>query len=90
MALHKITYSGTFIHCSQPDSLEILTHTTVGVDEHGKIAFIVPSTAELPVRADENWEKGPSTRDNEFFFPGLIGKVHQRSVRVDSDMDKSR
>ena len=38
--LHPTIYVGTFVHCRNERELEIVDPGVIGVDQHGKIAFV--------------------------------------------------
>lgn len=65
----RTVYYGTFIHSKSLSELEYL-EKAVGVDENGKIAFMVNSGEQVP----EDWKdaKEVRARSNQFFFPGFI------------------
>lgn len=76
MALEKMIYEGTFIHCASLTELDIVENGIIGVDEHGKIAFIRRNSDESGRPKAEGWEAAKTVKiqDHRFFFPGFIGK----------------
>ena len=75
MALQKTIYIGTFIQCETLTELDIIPNGMVGVDEHGKIAFVLRSFKGRRYPDNEGWEEAKIIRiqDHGFFFPGFIG-----------------
>lgn len=75
MALQKTIYIGTFIQCETLTELDIIPNGMVGVDEHGKIAFVLRSFKGRRYPDGEGWEEAKIIRiqDHGFFFPGFIG-----------------
>ncbi|XP_032372174.1 guanine deaminase isoform X2 [Etheostoma spectabile] len=67
-------FRGTFIHATPQTALQILEDHLVGVDTHGKIAFI-ENGAELN-RLSQTFGFSPSDvtqlAQHEFFMPGLV------------------
>jgi len=76
MALEKTIYAGTFIHCNNLTELDIITNGTIGVNEHGKIAFVSSNSTEIRLPSDAGWEQAKIVKiqDHGFFFPGFIGR----------------
>ncbi|KAK5108932.1 hypothetical protein LTR62_007647 [Meristemomyces frigidus] len=74
MSLEKTIYVGPFVHCKSLNELDICTTGQIGVDEHGKIAFVLRESAGQPTSTQKGWEnaKVVRTKDNGFFFPGFI------------------
>ncbi|KAM3421648.1 Guanine deaminase [Cercospora zeina] len=74
MALQKTLYVGPFIHCKTLTTLDVCTSAVIGVDGHGKIAFVDRDVdqSQLPVR--EGWEDATvvSIDGSGWFFPGFI------------------
>lgn len=75
MALEKTLYIGPFIHCETLTELDICPNGMIGVDEKGKIAFIVRSVKGQQIPFNGGWEDAKTVRINGpgFFFPGFIG-----------------
>ncbi|KAK6442692.1 hypothetical protein LTR95_001051 [Oleoguttula sp. CCFEE 5521] len=71
MALERRKFVGTFIHSKSLTDLEICEEATIGVDEHGKIAYI---TRPGPDKAPDGWDSVHTIKleGNKFFFPGFI------------------
>lgn len=80
MALEKTLYIGPFIHCESLTELDICPNGMIGVDEAGKIAFILRSIKGAQIPVAEGWEEAKTVRINGpgFFFPGLIGNTDGR------------
>lgn len=76
MTPKRTLYVGPFVHSKSLQDLEICQEGIIGVDEHGKIAFIERVGNDAGAAAGKH---GWSTyeivriRDNGFFFPGFIG-----------------
>ncbi len=79
-------YSGTFIHCTSCDELEVLENAHVGVDEEGVIRFLerdVQSNGRNVDDITKAWGWGKQGTDwklvackiagRSWFFPGFIG-----------------
>jgi guanine deaminase len=73
----KTIYVGTFVHSESPTKLDICKTGAIGVDESGKIAFVLrdvedPSTISSK---EPGWEDAKIVKIGklEFFFPGFIG-----------------
>lgn len=77
MALEKTIYNGAFVHCESLTELEICTNGMIGVDEHGKISFVLRDLRGRKMPSGEGWEQAKVVRiqDHGFFFPGFIGIV---------------
>ena len=75
MALEKTIYIGPFVHCESLNELDVCPNGMVGVDEDGKIAFVLRSMKGRRFPDDEGWEEAKIVRilDHGFFFPGFIG-----------------
>ena len=80
MALDKTIYVGPFVHCETLTELDVCPNGMIGVDERGKIAFILRSMKGRRIPSDEGWEQAKIVRiqDHGFFFPGFIGKRRWR------------
>jgi guanine deaminase len=79
MAGSKTIYRGAFVHCASLNDLDICENGSIGVDESGKIAFILRDVGEGPQHLpDCGWEQAEVIRvkDEGFFFPGFIGRAH--------------
>lgn len=76
MPLEKKIYVGPFIHCVSLTEVEICLTAAIGVDEHGKIAFVLKNVVDGKLPTKEGWEsaKTVKTEGNSFFFPGFIGE----------------
>jgi len=79
MVLDLTIYHGTFIHCKSLTELDICPNGAIGVDENGKIAFV---TRDQDGTKTPGWEDAKSLRlhDNQFFFPGFIGRPTTHST----------
>jgi guanine deaminase len=77
MSLEKTIYIGTFIHCESLTELDIVPNGMIGVDEEGKIAFVLRSFKGRTIPDGEGWENAKIVRiqDHGFYFPGFIGSV---------------
>jgi guanine deaminase len=78
MAASKTIYRGAFVHCASLTDLDICEDGSIGVDESGKIAFVLRDVGEGPQQlSDSGWEQAEVVRvkDEGFFFPGFIGRV---------------
>jgi guanine deaminase len=77
MAVERTIYVGRFIHCKTLTDLDIFTGN-IGVDEHGKIAWVLPYITDGYVDAQPGWEETKTVaiepEGSSFFFPGFIGK----------------
>lgn len=73
-ATRKTIYIGPIIQSKSLNELDICLEGAIGVNEHGKIAF-VSRDQTLPL--DEEWKDAKCIRlsNNEFFFPGFIGML---------------
>lgn len=74
-ALHKTIYIGPFVHCATLTELDVCPNGTIGVNEDGKIAFILRDRQERQVPQGQGWKEAKIVRiqDHGFFFPGFIG-----------------
>jgi guanine deaminase len=76
MTVERSIYCGSFVHSLSPSELEICSSAAIGVDEHGKIAFIERDTKDGNAAAKKHgWSdvKVVQADDSGFFFPGFIG-----------------
>lgn len=73
--LGKTIYIGAFVHCKSLDELEVWPEGAIGVDEDGKIAFIMRDEESGQSPANQGWERAKvvQLKDHGFFFPGFIG-----------------
>lgn len=72
----RTLYVGPFVHSESLQDLEICQEGIIGVDEHGKIAFIERAEIDAAAAAEKHgWSSYEIVRirDNGFFFPGFIG-----------------
>ena len=78
-SLEKTIYIGPFIHCESLTELDICPNGMIGVDEDGKIAFVLRSIKGRRFPDGEGWEQAKIVRvqDHGFFFPGFIGPLSQ-------------
>lgn len=74
MGLEKTLYIGPFIHSESLDTLDICPNGMIGVNELGKIAFILRDIKGRRFPSGEGWESAKVVRiqDHGFFFPGFI------------------
>lgn len=75
-SLQKTLYIGPFIHSDSLTELDICPNGMIGVDESGKIAFVVRSVKGQRVPfAEEGWEQAKVVRIEGpgWFFPGFVG-----------------
>lgn len=79
MALEKTIYIGPFIQCETLTELDVVPNGMIGVNEQGKIAFVLRTVKGRQMPAGEGWEDAKIVRiqDHGFFFPGFIGKCIQ-------------
>ncbi|KAI9769964.1 MAG: hypothetical protein M1840_003674 [Geoglossum simile] len=73
--LRRNIYFGTFIHSKTLRELDIFENGAIGVDEHGKIAFVKRAVENVgSVIAAYGWEDAQvvQTSGCQFFFPGFI------------------
>ena len=84
MALEKTIYIGTCIHCETLTELDIVPNGMIGVDEQGKIAFVLRSMKGRRIPNGEGWEQAKIVRiqDHGFFFPGFIGLCPPSNILV--------
>ena len=84
MTLEKTIYIGTFIQCDTLTELDIIPNGMIGVNEQGKIAFVLRSYKGRRYPDGEGWEEAKIVRiqDHGFFFPGFIGQSHKSDHRV--------
>lgn len=70
MNASRTIYRGTFVHCRSLTDVEVIENGAIGVDEHGKIAFVDTTTTNVR----EGWQgvQEVQSRNNSFFFPGFI------------------
>lgn len=75
--LEKTLYIGPFIHCESLTELDICPNGMIGVDENGKIAFILRSIKGKQIPHAEGWENAKAVWINGpgWFFPGFIGTL---------------
>ncbi len=80
MSLEKTIYIGAFIQCATLTELDICENGMIGVDETGKIAFVLRESRGRKFPDGEGWEEAKIVRilDYGFFFPGFIGKISSR------------
>ena len=72
----RTIYFGTFIHSKTLHELDIFENGAVGVDEHGKIAFVERTAGTVgSIIAAHGWGNAQvvQTSGCQFFFPGFIG-----------------
>jgi guanine deaminase len=71
----RTLYVGPFVHSKSLQDLEICQEGIIGVDEHGKIAFIERAGIDAAAAEKHGWSSYEVVRirDNGFFFPGFIG-----------------
>ncbi|QIW95149.1 hypothetical protein AMS68_000667 [Peltaster fructicola] len=69
--LGRTIFVGTFVHCRSLTEVEVIEDGVLGVDEHGKIAFIERS-ATTNVRDGWKDARQVKAKRNAFFFPGFI------------------
>ncbi|KAK3049353.1 hypothetical protein LTR09_009272 [Extremus antarcticus] len=74
MSLEKTIYIGAFIQCATLTELDICENGMIGVDETGKIAFVLRESRGRKFPDGEGWEEAKIVRilDYGFFFPGFI------------------
>jgi guanine deaminase len=74
-SLQKTIYAGAWVHCQSLTTLDICPNGSIGVDERGKIAFVLRDTATEAYPPSQGWEAAKIVRiaDHGFFFPGFIG-----------------
>jgi guanine deaminase len=83
MTVERSIYCGSFVHCLSPDELDICTSAAIGVDEHGKIAFIERDSKDASAAAAKHGWTDPKVvqaEDSSFFFPGFIGTPTRLSL----------
>ena len=75
MAAEKTIYSGPFVHSKSLTELDICEDGAIGVDETGKIAFVLRDRQSEQVPATDGWDQARkvSIEGPGFFFPGFIG-----------------
>jgi len=81
----RTLYVGAFVHSKSLKDLDICQDGIIGVDEHGKIAFIERDEKDVAAAAKKHgWDSYETVRirDNGFFFPGFIGKSPQNVHRI--------
>jgi len=79
MTPKRTVYIGPFVHSKSLQDLDICQNGVIGVDEHGKIAFIERAESDGAAAAEKHsWDSYDVVRitDNGFFFPGFVGKVY--------------
>lgn len=92
--VRRTVYVGTFAYPTSPTDLTILEDTAIGVDEHGRIAFIEVSGDALDKKVrGRGWEeydvvRAESASTVSFWFPGFVGKFCLH--RLASPYDHSR
>jgi len=81
MALEKTIYIGPLIQSDSLTELEICTNGMIGVDEDGKIAYVLRDMKGRQLPSQEGWENAKTvyTERYGFFFPGFIGILHRDS-----------
>ncbi|WPG99460.1 Hypothetical protein R9X50_00227400 [Acrodontium crateriforme] len=72
MALQKTVFSGPFIHSESLDKLEICPNGSIGVDESGKIAFVLKDASKEEQPSGWEQAKAVKIQGHGFFFPGFI------------------
>lgn len=78
----KSLFLGCFIHSKSLDELELLKDSAILVDEKGIIVAIEPDCsqerAEKEIFEKLGWSRGDvkvyTSSEDQFFFPGFIGK----------------
>ena len=76
--MRQTIYAGTFIHCKSLKELDICEQGAIGVDEHGRIAFIERNSKDVESIAQAHgWNDAIIIRasSRQFFFPGFIGGI---------------
>ncbi len=75
MALQKTIYIGPFVHSESLTDLDICPNGMIGVNEAGKIAWILRDIKGRRMPDGQGWEEAKIVRiqDHGFFFPGFIG-----------------
>lgn len=89
-SLEKRIYIGPFVHSESLQQLEICTTGAIGVDEHGKIAFVERAAHNGQLLVTPPGFKDAKTirlRDNNFFFPGFIGALRLLCERMELDAE---
>lgn len=83
MGLKKTLYMGTFVHCTTLTELDVCHDAIIGVDQNGKIAFVLRDQRDVPSR--QGWEGAERVQiaDDSFFFPGFIGETSLRPAGQD-------
>jgi guanine deaminase len=74
----KAIYRGPFVHSASLTDLDICVDGSIGVDQDGKIAFVLRDVGDGPqYPPNGEWEQAAIThvRDEGFFFPGFVGTV---------------
>ncbi|KAK4619915.1 putative guanine deaminase [Fulvia fulva] len=75
MALERTIYIGPFVHCESLTELDVAVNGMIGVDEAGKLAFVLRDAKGKQIPTQEGWEDAKVVRINArhgFFFPGFI------------------
>lgn len=78
MALERTIYIGPFVHCESLTELDVAVNGMIGVDEAGKLAFVLRDAKGKQIPTQEGWEDAKVVRINArhgFFFPGFIGAL---------------
>lgn len=87
----KRIYIGPFVHAKSLQQLEICTTGAIGVDEHGKIAFVERAAHNGQLLVTPPGFKDAKTirlRGNSFFFPGFIGELRLRCEGMELDAER--
>ena len=82
MSLEKTIYIGPFVQCDTLTELDVCPNGMIGVDENGRVAFILRSMKGRHMPYGEGWEEAKIVRvqDYGFFFPGFIGNLFLTSL----------
>ncbi|KAK5169455.1 uncharacterized protein LTR77_005431 [Saxophila tyrrhenica] len=74
MSQKKTVYIGPFIQCKTLTDLDICPNGMIGVDEGGRIAFVLRDERGRKIPEGDGWEDAKIVRiqDHGFFFPGFI------------------
>ncbi|SMR49410.1 unnamed protein product [Zymoseptoria tritici ST99CH_3D1] len=72
--IEKTIYVGSFLHCASLAELDYCESGMIGVDEHGKIAFITRDVDVQQFSIPPGWESARTIilTGEGFFFPGFI------------------
>ena len=85
--LQRTVYTGTFLHTPSLGELVVLENASIGVDEHGIIAFVAKTSEELQTELHtKGWDDPVDVAGKQdgtgWFFPGFLGRGNHDFIRL--------